>query len=760
MEVINSNNCIDTITITVSDDGAPTIIITDSQNIICSGGNNGSIDVSLGGTLEPNFTYQWNRNSTSFSTTGPTATTTDQQINLTEGDYEIIVTDNNGCQTSTSITLTEPPLLVGSISSTDAICSTLGSSTVSIMGGTIPYSYSWDDVTNQTTSTAALDAGNYNCVITDNNGCSITLSTIINNNSNFSNTIQIDHEISCFGGNDGQISVIPTGGDAPYLYEWSDNLGTINSNSVHSDLGVGTYDVTITDLNGCAAQNSITLTEPTELVIEAFTDAASCYGYSDARAWVEANEGTSPYNYLWSNGIMSDQNLNLIANYYNVSVTDANGCIKTIYGIEVEQPNEVILALEYEPTICIGEDAEIRMSATSSPFSPYTFYWNGIQTTDIITVSPPVTTNYTAQVIDDHGCESIIKYLTLTVNPPISLIATLDKNVICKGDVINISVEATGGNGNYSYRLIDGTILTQPILLSPEYTTDYYVIASDDCGSPEDTVILPVEVKQIVIPSFHANAMSGCEPLTVNFIQETGSHEEGTAYYWDFGDASTSNISFDNSPTHIYNNDGAFHVTLQITTPFGCESEAIKYHYITVFPLPEASFKSKPTVTSIIKPIIYFNNTSLGADHSFWSFGDNDSTNIWSPEHKYKAIPSDYMVTLVAMTRFGCTDTISTKVSVKDEITIYIPTAFTPDFDGKNEMFIAKGNGISDEGFVMIIYDRWGEKIFESDKITEGWDGKVKGGDYGKPGIYPYLIKFIDIYKVPHERFGTVNLIR
>jgi len=91
---------------------------------------------------------------------------------------------------------------------------------------------------------------------------------------------------------------------------------------------------------------------------------------------------------------------------------------------------------------------------------------------------------------------------------------------------------------------------------------------------------------------------------------------------------------------------------------------------------------------------------------------------------------------------------------------MYIPTGFTPDYDGKNEIFVAKGNGISDEGFVMRIYDRWGEEIFISDDIHKGWNGKVKNGSYGKPGIYPYLINFIDIYGVPHERSGTVALIR
>ncbi len=761
VEVVNAGGCTDTTTITVSDAGAPTIAITDSQNISCNGGNDGSIAISLGGTLVPNFTYQWNRNSVSYSTTASTSATTDQQSSLPSGDYEIIVTDNNGCQASTTITLVEPSVMQGTISSLDAICATPGSATVNVIGGTTPYQYTWNDANNQTNATATgLVAGDYTCDITDDNGCSISLSTTIINDSYFDNQIQVDHTISCYEGSDGQISVTPIGGTAPYSYEWSDDIGNVSSNSVHSNLPEGTYNVTISDVNGCTAQNSISLTSPTELQIQAFTDPASCYAYEDAKAWVVASEGTAPYNYLWSNGVMSDYNINILSNYYNVSVTDANGCSKSIYGIEVQQPNQVVLALEYEPSICIGQSAEIRMSVTSSPFSPYTYYWNGIQTSDVMTVSPVVTTTYSAQAKDAHGCESPVRDVTVTVNPPISLQANADRNVICKGDVVNISVEANGGNGNYSYRFVDGTQLTEPITVNPEYSQDYYIIASDDCGSPEDTVIIPIEVKEVVVPSYHANVKSGCMPLEVNFIQDVSHHEEGTSYFWNFGDESSSNISFDSSPIHIYNNSGAFHVSLEITTPFGCKSQSIEYNYINVFPLPTASFVSNPPVSSIIKPVIYFNNTSTGADVALWSFGDGDSSSTWSPEHKYRNIPEDYLVSLIAINRYSCKDTISQKVYIKDEVTLFVPSGFTPDGDGKNELFIAKGNGIVEDGFEMIIYDRWGEEIFSSSKISEGWDGKVKGGDYGKPGIYPYTIKFVDIYGVPHERAGTVNLIR
>ena len=679
--------------------------------------------------------------------------------NLPAGNYSFVFVDNNGCNDTLNTELTEPLLLEGEISSVDALCSTPGVSTVIAQGGTTPYHYLWSD--GQTTSIATgLVEGNYSCTITDDNGCSIVLNSVINNNLTLNSDIQIEHEISCFEGNDGAIIASPIGGDEPYLYEWSDNVGVSDSNPIHSNLSIGTYDVTIVDLNGCIAYNTISLTEPTEVIVQSFFDVPTCYGYSDGVAWVEASGGVSPYTYLWTNGSNSEQNLNIPAGNYTVSVTDANSCLKVIDGITISEPNEVILSLEYEPSICIGQSAEIRMSATSSPFSPYTFYWNNEETTDVITVYPSGTTTYYAQVIDAHGCESGIRDVTVTVNPPISFVAIPNKNSICKGEVLTISVQSSGGNGNYSYRLLDGTYLTVPIELNLEQTEDITIIAYDDCGSPEDTIIIPITVQNVIIPNVQASVKNGCAPLVVDFIQDVENQEEGTSYLWNFGDESSSNISLEALPSHSYMFDGTFQVSLQVTTPLGCVAEVFLNHYVNVFPKPIASFICSHENLTFVNPRVFFENNSEETDFVTWSFGDGDSSTVWSPEYIYNQIVSDYEVTLLAENSYGCLDTAVQFVSVKNELGIYIPTGFSPDFDGVNETFVVKGHGISEDDFTMLIYNRWGEEVFSSDNIHNGWDGKTKGNNLAQVGIYYYLIKFSDIYGIKYEKSGAINLIK
>jgi gliding motility-associated-like protein len=295
--------------------------------------------------------------------------------------------------------------------------------------------------------------------------------------------------------------------------------------------------------------------------------------------------------------------------------------------------------------------------------------------------------------------------------------------------------------------------------ISPEQTQDFVITVSDNCNSPIDRDTFNVLVHDAPVVSFNVDKHLGCPPLEVNFIEN--SPEDNQSFIWTFtAPGEDGIISFEKNPTHIFNRAGTYDVKLIVESKYSCKSELIKYSYITVFPEPTASFISNPTVVSVIKPTIYFKNESQGADYYEWSFGDADSSHQVNPEHLYPNNVSDYMVNLVAVTRFGCTDSIQQKVRVVDEITFYAPTAFTPDGDGKNEVFLVKGNGIIEEGFNMIVYDRWGQEIFNSTDKKIPWDGKSSDGKFVKPGVYTWIVKYTDVYMVPHEKSGVVNVIR
>ena len=570
-------------------------------------------------------------------------------------------------------------------------------------------------------------------------------------------------DINCFSVCDGFGSVTANSGVAPYTYLWTD--GQTSQTAV--GLCPGTFDVTVSDAYGCKDTTHITVTSVSALTYTFSTEPASCYGLSDGTATVVALGGTTPYSYVWSDENTDASNINIPANRYSVTITDANGCEEIEDNIEVLQPSQVITTIygesynNSELWICMGQTETIHTSATGG-VGPYTFEWNTGLIADQIVVNPQETISYTAQATDVNGCVSPVQNITLNVYSPINIETVATPTEICKGELVNVGVVANGGNGEYNYSLESNSgieVVSDAFILSPEQTQDFVITVSDNCGSPTANSSFNVLVHNAPVISFNANKLSGCEPLQVQFLNN--SEEENQDYLWEFiSHGNEGDISFEKSPTHTFNYNGTFDVRLTVTSENNCKSELIKHAYITVFPMPTAEFIAKPSVVSLINPNIYFSNKSIGADYYQWSFGDSDSSHQVNPEHRYAKRMADYSTELIAISRFGCSDTISQKVRVVDEITFYVPSAFSPDGDGKNEIFSVKGNGIVKDGFNMIIYDRWGMEIYNTTDIFKGWDGKTSNGYYVSPGVYSWVIKYTDVYMVPHQKGGVINVIR
>ena len=725
------------------------------DSLTCYQSCDGQISLTETGTELP-YRFAWS--TTNLADTNATVSS------LCGGNY-VVTVSTDYCSNTFNYLVPEPDeLVIVDSGKVDNLCfeDNNGQVWVSVEGGTPGYSYTWSPINIDDSLITDLADGLYQVTVTDHNGCSTTASQIVNGPSGplvIESIVATD--IACFGEASGELDITVTGGTVPYSYLWLHPDGSTSSPADPTGLYSGIHYVTVTDANGCDTIGNQVITEPTEMQVVTHVEPTSCYDYLDGKAWVEPSQATPPYTYEWSTEpIWTDSVLiNVHADEYTVTITDSRGCTK-IRTLEVEQPDQVMFSVLPTSTLCIGENTDLTMSVTSSPFAPYSYYWNGILSTATINVNPPVTTTYSAQVIDAHGCESLIVHPVVNVFDPITAVTTPDNPEICEGELVNVTVEAQGGNGNYTYTLGSGLIVSDSFTVQPEQTQDYTVIVSDDCTTPPDTNQFNVEVWGIYVPSFHADRKNGCSPLTVNFYQDIQSHDEGTTYLWSFGDGSSSSISFDPTPTHIFNVAGTYDIALEITTPKGCKSEKIEYSYITSYPVPTASFTSHPSVTSIIDPKIYFENNSIGGDAWYWNFGDGDTTFAWNVEHRYSPVMNDYDVTLVAISNYGCKDSITGRVKIVEEVTFHIPTAFSPDGDGKNEVFRPYGNALSDEGYSMTIYDRWGEVVFESTNINEGWDGKIKGNRKGTTGMYSYIIRFIDVYGVPHERSGYVNLIR
>ncbi|MBL0051840.1 MAG: SprB repeat-containing protein [Bacteroidetes bacterium] len=190
----------------------------------------------------------------------------------------------------------------------------------------MPYGYLWSNGSTDATI-SGIGAGTYTVTVTDANGCNVSgEESITNDASNCCNVVATctPTNVNCNGGSDGSISVSLTGSTAPVAYLWSNG----STDAIATGLVAGSYTVIVTDANGCTAECTSTITEPTALTATCSATDASC-GLATGTATVTAADGTAPYSYSWSNGSTDASITGLAAGVYTATVTDANGCIAT-----------------------------------------------------------------------------------------------------------------------------------------------------------------------------------------------------------------------------------------------------------------------------------------------------------------------------------------------------------------------------------------------------------------------------------------------
>ncbi|MFH2141770.1 MAG: PKD domain-containing protein [Bacteroidota bacterium] len=745
--VTNSFGCTSSNSATVNSPAALTVNVTGVNPLCYSGSDGNATATPSGGT--PVYTYLWSPNANNQTVADAT--------NLGAGFYVITITDANNCTVSGNVTLTQPTQLTATTSSVQVSCfgGSDGTATVTASGGTGAYSYYWDPSGQTNQIATILTAGLYYVTVTDANICTTTSSVTVNQpTAPLSMTFDNTADINCFGGSDGMINISVTGGTPTYTYLWNSGQTSQNLNNIP----IGSYCVTVTDAFSCTLTDCVTLTQPNQLTQTTSSTPTNCWGGFDGQASITVSNGTPPYTYIWSNGGMGSSIVNVQAMNYAVTATDNNGCTISA-SIIVDQPDKVIASVGSDRWICIGETTTLNASATGGT-PGYTFQWCHGAIGSSIDVSPVVTTQYCVKAIDTKSCESGLKYVTVFVYEPISVGVSADKYEICIGDPVILNATVSGGNGNYNYTLTNsGNTITLPYTDYPQGNITYEILASDNCGSPTDQASVDIIVNPLPPVSFMPDTTQGCKPLTVNFVEI--SPVSGQTYNWNFGDDNSYNTSNLKDPQHIYEYDGNFTVSLTVTSVKGCKNTKVNADLITVYPIPNAKFIADPEVASIIKPIIFFENLTTGAENFHWMFGDGDSSLNFSPFHQYAASEGTYIVELRVESEFGCKDTIFNSVIIRDEYTFYAPTAFSPDNDLVNDEFFITGHGIDENKYQLLIYDRWCEVIFDTKDVNGKWNGKAKNGNKKcETGTYIWTAIFKDKQGIEHQESGAVTIIR
>ncbi len=473
--VTDASACTETACITINQPTLLTSVINLSTNVSCFGGNNGAATVTASGGTVP-YSYLWSNGANTAAISG-----------LSEGTYNVTITDALGCTAAASVIITEPTLLTSAISaSANVSCfgGNNGAATVTANGGTTPYSYLWSNSAN-TAAISGLTAGAYNVTVTDALGCTATASVIITEPTLLTSAISASTNVSCFGGNNGAATVTANGGTAPYLYLWSNGA----TNAAISGLTAGTYNVTITDGLGCTATSNVIITEPTLLtaVISSSTNV-SCFGGNNGSATVTANGGTTPYSYLWSNGANTAAISGLTAGSYNVTVTDALGCTATS-SVIITEPTLLTSAISASSNVnCFGGNNGAATVTANGGTTPYSYLWsNGANTAAI---SGLTAGTYNVTVTDALGCTSSASVIITEPTLLTSGIST-STNVSCFGGNNGAAtVTANGGTTPYSYLWSNGAYTAT---ISGLTAGTYNVSITDALGCTSATSVIITE---------------------------------------------------------------------------------------------------------------------------------------------------------------------------------------------------------------------------------------------------------------------------
>jgi len=465
--------------------------ITDSTNISCFGFADGTATFTPYGGTAP---YIYSRDDLEGAC--------DSILTGLEANqyYKVTTSDANGCTIKDSVMLSEPDLLVSSVTDSSNISCygySDGFAKLMVTGGTRPYEYLWDDTAETEDSlVTGISAGKYfHADITDANGCIIKDSVMLSQPDQLETEITDSTNISCYGGSDGTAAVTPSGGTEPYTYSWDDDASS--TDSIVTGLSAETYyHASVSDANACPnVIDSVLLSQPTALTIN-MTDSSniSCYGLSDGTAKVTAGGGSPPYSYLWDDTESTETETveGLAANqYYHVQVTDAHDCMITD-SIILSQPDELLTNEIYSDTICLGSSNGYISTFPSGGTAPYNYLWSNDST--VQNVSNLAAGEYWIKVTDSHGCMDSIN---LTIHSAVPFeeeeicIVTIDQlhghNVVVW--------EKTPNQGTVSYRIwresdILGTVSYNDWSIFKDTVADpetrpylYYISVLDTCGN-------------------------------------------------------------------------------------------------------------------------------------------------------------------------------------------------------------------------------------------------------------------------------------
>ena len=517
------------------------VTVSVTNDISCGGATDGELTaVAVGGTGD--YTYTW------FNSLGDVVGTDSAVLSAVGSDsYTCLVQDNtSGLVNSGGGFIPEPfalTILINSNAVTDASCNGVCDGEIDILvvtGGTAPLEYLWNDPGAQTGIDATgLCAGTFTLTVTDDNGCTSQASRTVNQPDALTVSLSAT-DVLCNSAANGQITATPSGGTTPYNYLWDDAGAQSGTGATHTATGLpdGTYNVTVTDGNGCTIVGFDDITEPNALVATASGTNITCNGDGNGTATVNAVGGTTPYTYLWNDiGASTDESINSLNQAtYTITVTDFNGCTSSD-SYTVTEPAVLSVITSKTDLVCFEVCNGDATATPAGGTSPYTYLWDdpgtqsGTGVTHTATALCPGLVNVT--VTDDNGC-TVGGSETLTESPEIFVSIDAITNVTCNaGADGDITASVVGGSLPYTSYIWDDP-LTQNTLTPSGLSAGTFTMTVTDnngCTATGDTTLVEPDAITGVITENGASCNGVCDgDLSV---VASGGSDVFTTYAWD-----------------------------------------------------------------------------------------------------------------------------------------------------------------------------------------------------------------------------------
>jgi gliding motility-associated-like protein len=755
VSVEDANGCV-VIDTAILEGPAPLVITALTETPAqCNGEDNGEITLTVEGGISP-YNYLWD---------DPINQSTNPATGLSQGSYAVTITDNNGCTLVGGGEISEPPALTLNLITEDVLCNgdSTGSVAAIVNGGVLPYSYQWTNLSTSDSTVANLNAGDYALEVTDGNGCTIA--------SNFSilepaTAVMVDITqtfISCSNENNSIALAEASGGVGNYTYLWSDNQDEEEATQLAPQI----YFITVTDASGCTAVSDIFIQEfePISAALEAVLP--NCNGEASGSISVTqvsggaGNGSPGDYVFSWSTNPVQTGPVAMGlegGDDYVLTITDAQGCTNSFTQF-LEDPDAIELSIAPQNVNCFGANDGSALAEVTGPNSGFTFQWsNNVENPidSLATLLPAG--NYALTVTDDLGCTGSTSF-SISEPEQIQLSFETTANNCYNSEEGSISLEAEGGVPAYTYEWSTGS--TDPSiqnLSQGNYTVT--VTDSDGCTVEGQAQVGAPPAISAIINTKGISCFGDADGTLV--INPQG----GTPPYL----FSLDGEDYNGVSTVVGLEAGVYAVYIQDSR--GCiwqtAAEVKGTFQLFVDAGPDLEIELGDSIA-----LDYSTGGFIGSPSIFWEQPypgtlscpdciDCDSLLLYC-ETPTAGPNTTTSYTVNVIDERGCTASDEVIVRVRKERSVYVPTAFTPDGMGGNDILYVRGRP-GTKVLTFQIYNRWGEQVFQANdfEINDplfGWDGKFREKEMNT-GLYVWYLEVEYIDGQLESRKGQTMLMR